>query len=76
MKDKVYKAMRKVKFNNFINRFNNLLEEELKKYVSDDVIYSHTFWNENDKLTQEIYTVKNIIIDSIIRNKYEKVYKI
>ena len=64
MKDRVYTVMRI----NFISRFNTLLEKELREYVSDDVI--------NDKLTQEIYTVKDSIRDSIIENKYKKVYKI
>ena len=76
MKDEVYKAMRKVKFNDILNRFYNELEKELKEYVSDDVIYSHTYWNENDMLTENIHNVKDIIIDSVIRNKYKKVYKI
>jgi hypothetical protein len=72
----LYKTMRKVKFNNFMSRFNNLLEKELREYVSDDVIYSHTYWNENDMLTENIHNVKDIIIDSVIRNKYKKVFKI
>ena len=76
MKDEVYKAMRKVKFNDTLNRFYNEVGKELKKYVSDDVIYSHTYWNENDMLTENIHNVKDIIIDSVIRNKYKKVYKI
>lgn len=76
MKEEVYKAMRKVKFNNTLNRFYNRLEKELKKYVSDDIIYSHTYWNENDMLTENIHSVKDSIIDSVIKNKYNKVYKI
>lgn len=69
MKDRVYTVMRI----NLISRFNTLLEKELREYVSDDVIYSHTYWNKNDKLTQEIYTVKDSIRDRIIENKYKKV---
>ena len=78
MKDnkQLYKTMCKVKFGSHQGRFYNCLEKELREYVSDDVIYSHTYWNENDKLTQEIYTVKDNIRDSIIQNKYKKVYKI
>lgn len=77
MKDKLYKITCKAKFNN--TKFNNRLSElynRLKKEVSDDVIYSHTFWMENDNLTQNISIVKDSIINSIIKNKYTKVYKI
>lgn len=78
MKDnkQLYKTMCKVKFGSHQCRFYNCLEEELREYVSDDVIYSHTYWNENDKLTQDIYTIKDTIKDTIIKNKYKKVYKI
>ena len=77
MKDKVYKAMRKVRFNN--TKFNNRLSgfyNRLKKEVSDNVIYSHTYWNENDILDQNISIITDSIKDSVIRNKYKKVYKI
>lgn len=74
--DKVNKIRISSKFNTTRTKFYNRLEKELREYVSDDVIYSHTYWNENDKLTQDINTVKDSIIDSVIRNKYKTVYKI
>lgn len=61
-----------VKFNNVLSEFYN----RLKKYVSDDLRYSHPVWNEKDMLTENIHNVKDIIIDSVIKNKYKKVYKI
>lgn len=67
--------MGKAKFNN--TKFNNRLSEfynGLREEVSDDVIYSDTFWMENDNLTQNISIVKDSIINSIIKNKYKKVY--
>ena len=72
MKNEVYKAMCNVKFNNLLSGFYN----KLKKEISDDIIYSHTFWNENDMLIQNISIIKNSITDSVIRNKYKKIYKI
>lgn len=74
--NKVNKIRISSKFNTTRTKFYNRLEKELREYVSDDVIYSHTYWNENDKLTQDINTVKDSIRDSVIRNKYKKVYKI
>jgi hypothetical protein len=69
MKDKL---ICNVKFNNLLSIFYN----KLKKEISNDIIYSHTFWNENDMLTQNISTIKDNIVNSVIQNKYKKVYKI
>lgn len=73
---RVYNTMRKVRFHPSENRFHNSLEKELRELVSSDVLYSHTYWNENDKLNEEIYTVKDSVRNSVIRNKYKTVYKI
>lgn len=61
-----------VKFNNLLSGFYN----KLKKEISDDIIYSHTFWNENNMLIQNISIIKNSIVNSVIQNNYNKVYKI
>lgn len=73
MKDdkQVYKAMSKVKFNNYKDTFNNRLEKELREHISDDIFYSP--WLQE---RVEISIVKDSIRDSIIKNKYKKVYKI
>lgn len=78
MKDnkKLYKIMRKVKFSYNQDIFHNRLGKELRKDISDDIIYSHIFWNEKDKLSEEIHRVKESIINSVIQNKYKKVYRI
>lgn len=50
------------------------LEKELKNNVSDDIIYSEVFWMKNDMLIQEIQTINNTLINSvIIQNKYNKI---
>lgn len=79
MKDdkRVYNNMRKVKFSYSQDRFNIRLEQELRGYVSDDVIHSLARnWNEMDKVYEEIHRVKESLIDSVITNKYNKVYRI
>lgn len=77
MKDdkQVYKAMRKVKFNNYKDKFNNRLEKELREHISDDIFYS-PWLPLHGKERVEISIVKDSIRDSIIKNKYKKVYKI
>lgn len=77
MKDdkQVYKAMRKVKFNNYKDTFNNRLEKELREHISYDIFYSPLL-PLHGKERVEISIVKDSIRDSVIRNKYKKVYKI
>lgn len=76
MKDdkRVYNNMRKVKFNNYKNTFNNRLEKELREHISDDIFYSKFI--AISMRVENIVIVKDSIRDSIIRNKYKKVYKI
>lgn len=72
MKDKVCKITNKLKYNNSQDRLHNLLQKELRKYVSDDIIYSQPFWSENDAINENIDSVKDTIQNNIIRNKYKR----
>jgi len=62
--------MRDVKFNNLLSIFYN----RLRKEISDHIIYSHIFWNENNTVTQNISIVKNSIGDSVIRYDSERLH--
>ena len=76
MKDdkQVYKIMRKVKFSSYKNRFDNRLEKELREHISDDIF--HSKFIAISMRVENIIIVKDSVRDSVIRNKYKKVYKI
>ena len=70
MKDKLYTVMRKARYNMPVVHIVNKLEKNILNSGSKYII-------ENDKLIiEDMNIISNDIKESVIRNRYNKVYKI
>lgn len=70
MKDKFHKIMWKARHNMPVVRMVNKLDKDILNIASKSII-------ENDKLIiEEINIIFNDMKESVIRNRYNKVYKI
>lgn len=70
MKDKLYNIMRKARYNMPVVHIVNKLEKDILDIVSKNII-------QNDKfIIEDINTITNNIKESIIYNKYQRVFKI
>jgi len=65
--NKVNKIRISSKFNTTRTKFYNRLDKQLREYVSDDIVYSYSYWNGEDTC----HSVKNDIMGSVIKKGYK-----
>ena len=69
MKDKLYTVMRKVRYNMPVVHIVNKLEKGMLDIVSKNII-------EKMEIIEDINIISNNIKESVIQNKYNRVFKI